>query len=523
MGILRSTFSVGSLTLVSRVMGFMRDLVIARVFGASVGTDAFVVAFRIPNLLRRFVGEGSFAMAFVPVLARSRERDDRAELKSFVDDMAGTLAAVLTLLTATGIFAAPWLVRVFAPGWAADSEATDLASRLLRLTFPYIFFIALTAFTGSILNTWRRFAVPALSPVLLNIALIGAALLLAPRLELPIMALGWGVLMAGIVQLAFQLPILNALGLLPRPRWGWRNSRVRRVLVLMVPTLVGASVAQLNVLVDTMVASFLGDRVVTWLFFADRLVEFPMGVFAIALSTVILPALSARVARNDTAGFRAELDQAIRLAVVVAMPAALGLLILARPILMSLFGYGAFSGHDVSMSAVALSGYALALPAYMAIKVLAPGFYAQQDTRTPVRFAIIALLSNALLNVAFVLFLKRYTSIPPHAGLALASAVSASINAGLLYWGLGVKLGFARQPGWGKLSLRVLVACITLAGFLLWSSGPLSIAMQTPALARVGQLVWLVGGGAVVYVLTLLCVGWRPSQHRIRATGGAPL
>lgn len=514
--LLRSTATVGSMTLLSRILGFLRDMVVARYFGAGVATDAFFVANRIPNMLRRLFAEGAFSQAFVPVLTEYKNRGEHREVQELVDRVAGTLGAALFLVTLVGVIAAPLLILAFAPGFSAKPAQWELASAMLRITFPYILFISLTALAGAVLNTYSRFWVPAFTPVLLNLAIIGGAIWLSPHLAEPITALAWAILIAGVIQLGFQLPFLRALGVLPRPRWGWRHSGVRRILRLMMPALFGSSVAQVNILFDTLIASFLVTGSVSWLFYADRLLEFPLGVFGIALGTVILPSLSQRHAEQDGRQFSQTLDWAVRMVLVIGIPATLGLLILAAPILTTLFQYGEFSGHDARMASLALTAYSLGLLGFLLVKVLAPGFYARQNTRTPVRIGVIAMLANMVLNVAFVVPMVLSGFEAPHAGLALATAVSAFINAGLLWLNLRREGIWRAAPGWPVLLLRVLLASVAMAALLLWWRGEAGQWLEWSAWQRALRLAGLIGAGIAVYFLTLLAVGLRPRFFRRR-------
>jgi len=508
--LLKSTAKVGAATITSRVLGFIRDMVLARYFGASGETDAFFLAFKIPNFMRRLFAEGSFSLAFVPVLSEVRASGDQRALKDLVDHVAGTLAGILLAITATGMLAAPAVLAIFAPGWAIEGRAEfGLSAEMLRITFPYILLISLTALAGGILNTFDRFLVPALTPVLLNLSLIAAAVLLSSRLEVPVMALAWGVFAAGVVQLAVQVPALARLGLLPRPRWGWRHSGVRKILKLMIPTLIGSSVAQINLLLDTVIATFLISGSVSWLYYSDRLLEFPLGVFGVALSTVILPNLSLKFARQNPHGFSATLDWALRLALIITLPAALGLAVLASPILVTLFQYEAFRMSDVDMSALSLSAYAIGLPAFIAVKVLAPGFYARQDTRTPVKIAITAMVSNMLLNLLFVVSLTYAGFRGPHMGLALASSVAAYINAGLLYRMLRRQGAYRPETGWPRVLLAVGVGCTAMAAVLVWLNGPPAEWATWGAASRGYRLAFLIVAGIVVYVIATLAGGLR--------------
>ena len=511
--LLRSVFSTGAGTLVSRVLGLIRDVVIASVFGAGTSADTFFVAFRIPNFFRRLFGEGAFSHAFVPVLGEYRATRSEDEVRDLVGHAAGTLGAVLLAVTAAGILAAPVLVYVFASGFAAEPGKATLAASLLRLTFPYLLFISLTALAGAVLNTWGRFAVPALTPSLLNLALIGAAVGLAPRFDEPVTALAWGVLAGGVAQLAFQIPFLWRIRMFVRPRLRRAHDGVRRIVRLIVPAVLGVSVAQVNLLVDTQFASYLATGSISWLYYSDRLMEFPLGVFGIALATVALPTLAVRHAHGDAAGFDATLDWALRLVLVIAVPAALGLGILAVPMISTVFQYGEFGEHAVRMSALSLSAYAGGLVAFVAVKVLAAGFHARQQMRTPVRIAVVAMIANVVLNVLLV-------GPFAHAGLALASSLAAWLNAGLLLRSLRGEGCFRPQPGWGKLLAQVLAAAAVLAALLGWLQGDAEAWMARPILERVGGLAGLVAAGALVWFGALAAGGLRP-RELLRPTRGA--
>ncbi|GAB4189371.1 MAG: murein biosynthesis integral membrane protein MurJ [Wenzhouxiangellaceae bacterium] len=504
-------------TLLSRLLGFIRDMVIARVFGAGGATDAFFVAFRIPNFLRRLFAEGSFSLAFVPVFSAYREQGDQRGLKELLDAVTGSLLAVLLLITGLGVFAAGAVISVFAPGFLDQPEQFTLARDLLRITFPYLLLISLTALAGGVLNTMGRFFVPAVTPVLLNIALISAALLGAPYFEQPVTALAWGVLAAGVAQLLLQIPVLMRLQLLPRPRWGWAHAGVRRIAKLMLPTLFGSSVAQINLLFDTLLASLLVSGSVTWLYYADRLLEFPLGVFGVALATVILPTLSRRVAAGDRTAEQATLAWALRWSWLISVPAAVGLGVLAKALLVSLFAYQAFTPADAGMAAWALTAYAGGLPAFILIKALAPAYYARQDTATPVRIGVMAMLLNMGLNLVFITLLAYYLSPQPdsgwlemlaaapgaHAGLALASAASAWLNAGLLWRGLKQR---QQAPAAGALSStlwRVLCAAALMLAALLLTPASWWPQVADHAGQRVFDLIRLVALGAMIYFLAL--------------------
>lgn len=529
----RSTANTSSGTLISRVLGFARDVVLARSFGAGAATDAFFVAFKIPNLLRRLFAEGSFALAFVPVLAEYREQGDRRAARELIDSVFGSLLAVLLVITSLGVLAAPLIIRVFAPGFDPDEAQYPLASGMLRITFPYLLCISLTALAAGVLNTWEKFWLPAVTPALLNISLICAALLLAPQLAVPITALAWGVLAAGILQLLFQLVALQRLGLLPRPSWGFAHPGVRKIMRLMVPTLFGSSVAQINILLDTLLASLLLTGSVSWLYYSDRLFEFPLGVFGVALSTVVLPRLAAIRNRNvsaDDAGqgeFTATLGWAMRLAMLISLPAAVGLAVLAQPVLAGMFQYGEFTAFDTQMASWSLVAYSCGIPAFVAIKVLAPGFYARQDTVTPVKIGILAMAVNMLGNVLLILLLMsllapgsdagfwdKLANTPGlHTGLALASAGAAYLNAGLL-WRCLRRAGWWRAPsGWTLLLIKTAIAAAVMGAglYLVMQHWPLVDTWLAGLWWQRGAvLLLLVGGGASLYIMSLLALGVRP-------------
>jgi putative peptidoglycan lipid II flippase len=506
-----ATTKVGSFTLLSRLLGFMRDLVIARVFGADAGTDAFFVAFKIPNLMRRLFAEGAFSMAFVPLLNEYRERRGGQELKGFIDAVAGALGVVLLLVTLLGILAAPLLVLVFAPGFTDEPGQRELTVAMLRLTFPYVLFISLTAFAGGILNTFERFGVPAFTPVLLNLCLIGCALWLAPQMDRPIIALAWGVLIAGLAQLAFQIPFLARLGLLPRPRLDLRDPGVQRTVRLMGPALFGASVGQINLLINTILASFLISGSISWLYYSDRLMEFPMGLLGVALGTVILPRLSQRHAAEDPTAFSATLDWGLRWLLLLGVPAALGLLLLAGPIIVTLFytgeptgaADGGFSARDARMTSESLMAYAPGLVGFIGIKVLAPGFYARQEMMAPVRIAVIAMAVNIAASLALMVPLG-------HTGLALATTLSGLANAGLLLVGL-MRAGIYRpRPGWAPLLAKGLVANLLMGLALILGTGPIDAWLAMGGGEQAMRLcLWMLAAGGL-YTLTLLVSGIRP-------------
>ena len=512
--LIKSTGVVGASTAASRVLGFVRDVVIAQAFGASAGADAFFVAFRIPNFLRRLFAEGAFAQAFVPVLSEYRTQRGTGDVRDLVSHVSGALLGALSAVTVGGILAAPVLIALFAPGFLSDPGKYALAVEMVRITFPYLLFISLVAFAGGVLNTCGRFVVPAFTPVLLNVCLIGAALWLAPVLDVPVVALAWGVLAAGIVQLAFQFPFLAALGMLVRPRLRRAHEGVARVISLIVPAVFGVSVSQINLLVDTVIASFLVTGSVSWLYFSDRMMEFPLGVFGIALATVILPHLSRQHAAASPVAFSDTLDWALRLVVLLATPAAVGLGVLAAPILTTLFHYGEFSAHDVDMAARSLLAFAAGLLAFVAVKVLATGYFSRQDTRTPVRVGVVAMLSNIVLNLALVVPLA-------HAGLALATTLSACLNAGLLLRGLIARGVFRPRPGWGGFILRAAAGNLILGAVLWVARGEPAAWLDAEATARAFRLCAVIGAGIAVYAAAMLGLGLRPRDFTAPAISAA--
>ena len=491
------------MTLLSRVLGLARDVVFAGLFGASGGADAFFVAFKIPNFLRRLFGEGAFAQAFVPVLAEYMAKPEGA--RALVAATAGVLFTLLAVLTLVVLLFVDQVVWVFAPGFASDPAKLALAGDLLTLTFPYLFFIAGVAFAGGILNAHERFAVPAFTPVLLNLSLIGAALLLAPQMQVPVMALGWGVLLAGALQWTFQIPFLLRIGMAPRPRWQPSHPGVKQIGTLMLPALFGVGVSQINLLLDTVLASFLVTGSVSWLYYSDRLVELPLGVIGIAIATVILPKLSHAFTAGQSEKAQGIQDWGLGLCFILGAPATVALMLLAEPLLYTLFQYGAMQPSDVQQAALSLRAYALGLIPFMAIKVLAPGFFSRQDTRTPVRIAIIAMTANMALNLALIGPLA-------HVGLALATSVSAGLNATLLYVGLHKMGAYRLGRMWLGLVAQVAIATALMAGSLVTLSALLP-GFETQGLgSRVWQMAALVATGAMVFAGALILVGFKPRQ-----------
>ena len=527
----RGLLSFSAMTLVSRVLGLARDMSINAAFGASGATDAFWVAFRIPNFMRRLFAEGSFSTAFVPVFTQVKETRSHAELKQLMAQVSGTLGGVLLVVTAFGIFFAPQVTMLFSPGALAEPEKFALTVDLLRLTFPFLLFVSLTALSGGALNSFHRFGLPALTPVILNLCMIGGALVLSRHMQPPIMAMGWAILLAGILQLLFLLPALRSLNLLTLPRWGWNHPQVRRIMHLMVPTLFGSSVAQINLLFDTVIASYLVLGSQTWLSQADRFLELPLGVFGVALGTVILPSLSRHFVATDRDGFSRALDWGLRVATLIALPAMFGLMLLAKPLVATIFQHGRWLAHDTDMATLSITALSFGLPAFALVKVLLPAFYARQDTRTPVRAAVASLLINMVLNIAFVVVLFELWAPPAlralswfeaisrlpglHMALGMASAVAAYVNLWLLWRWLQQAGVYQLQAGWARHLGRLGLACLAMVAVLLlgrwwwplWTHG-------VPVLTRLWHLGVLVMAGGGVYIAVLLALGMRPRDLR---------
>lgn len=513
---LRSSALVGSMTMLSRVLGLVRDIVLAAFFGAGSSADAFFVAFKIPNFLRRLFAEGAFAQAFVPVLADYKEEGSLTAIKALINRVAGLLGGTLLALTALAVMAAPAVTTIFAPGFVSQPEKFRLTAEMIRITFPYLMFISLTGFCGAILNSYGRFAVPAFTPVFLNVTLILAASVAAPWFAEPVFALAWGVFLAGLIQLLFQLPFLYRLDLVPRPVWDTQDEGVRRIVTLMVPALFGVSVSQINLLLDTVLASFLPTGSVSWLYFSDRLAELPLGVFGIAIATVILPNLSAHSAAARGEQFKVTLDWALRNVLIIGVPAAAALILLAEPILITLFQNGALTPHDVEMSALSLRAYSLGIVAFMLVKVLAPGYYARKDTKTPVKIGVMAMVANMIMNVAFVLPLMYLWNIG-HLGLALATSLAAFLNAGLLLRGLLRQGAYAAGPGWWLHAFRLGMATLAMVAVVAWAKADAGQWLEWGWHERALQMLWLCALGAATYLLVHVVLGTR--LRHLRAPG----
>ena len=510
MNLLRALATVSSMTLISRILGFARDFVIARAFGAGAATDAFFVAFRLPNLLRRMFAEGAFSQAFVPILAEYKNRRGETEAQQLVSKVATLLGLIVLLISIIGAFVAPLIIYVSAPGFSADADKFALTVELTRITFPYIFFMSLVALSGGVLNTWSRFAIPAFTPVLLNISFIAMALFAAPLFDPPVLALAWAVFLGGALQLVLQLRPLARIGMLPRFRLDTKDPGVRRILYLMAPAILGVSVSQISLLINTVFASFLTSGSVSWLYFADRLMEFPAGLLGVALGTILLPSLSKCHADEDPTQFSDLLDWGLRLTLMLTLPAALALAVLAVPLVATLFHYGAFSVTDVLNTRSALIAYSVGLTGMILVKVLAPGFYARQDIRTPVKIALFTLAATQMMNLAFIGPLK-------HAGLALSIGLAACLNAGLLYRGLRQRGVFMPRPGWGMFALKLLIALIAL-GVVMWFAKGADLSWTAEGgWARAIRLSLVVLAGIAAYFATLFALGFRPRDFSRRA------
>ena len=502
MNLLKALATISSLTLVSRILAFVRDVLIARIFGAGMATDAFFVAFKLPNLLRRLFAEGAFSQAFVPIFGEYKNRRSLLESKLLVDHVVTLLAIILFVVTLIGIIAAPVLVYISAPGFVKEPDKFALTVQLLRITSPYIFFISLVAVAAGILNTYNKFWVPAFAPILLNICFIGAALWLAPYCDPPIMALGWAVFLAGFVQLAFQIPFLKKIGMLPKWSFNLKDAGVWRIIRQMGPAVFGVSIAQISLIINTIFASFLAAGSVSWLYYADRLMEFPSGMLGVALGTILLPSLSKHYADNSTEEYSRLLDWGLRLTFMLTLPAALALGMIAVPLLATFFQHGAFATSDVLMTREALVGYSFGLIGIILVKILAPGFYARQDIRTPVKIGIVTLLATQAMNALFIGWLQ-------HAGLALSIGLAACFNSAILFHFLRKRGIYRPEPGWGVYFTKLGIALLALGLTLWFGMGSEQHWLTTHGWARILHLSALVVGGVVVYFAVLWLLGFR--------------
>ncbi len=510
MNLLKSLAAVSSMTMMSRVLGFIRDAIIARVFGAGAAADAFFVAFKLPNLLRRIFAEGAFSQAFVPILAEYKNQQGEEATRTFVAYIAGMLTLALAIVTILGMIAAPWIIYVTAPGFTDDADKFALTTDLLRVTFPYIFLISLASLAGAILNTWNRFSVPAFAPTLLNVSMIIFAAFAAPYFNPPIMSLAWAVLVGGVLQLVYQLPHLKKVGMLVLPRLSFRDSGVWRVMKMMGPAIIGVSVAQISLIINTIFASFLQSGSVSWMYYADRLMELPSGVLGVALGTILLPSLAKSFTSGNQNEYRQLMDWGLRLCLLLALPCALGLAILAEALTVSLFQYGNFTAHDSLMTQYALIAYCVGLTGMILVKILAPGFYSRQNIRTPVKIAIVTLILTQLMNLAFIGPLQ-------HAGLALSIGLAACFNAGVLYWQLRKQDIFQPLAGWKGFIFKLLIALIVMGAVLFgvlhfmpsWQDGNMLIRML--------RLIGVVIIGAGSYFVALYVLGFRPRDFMKRS------
>ncbi|WP_196138388.1 murein biosynthesis integral membrane protein MurJ [Aliikangiella sp. G2MR2-5] len=501
--LLKSGIIVSAMTFISRVLGLVRDIVVTFILGAEGATDVFLVAQKIPNFLRRLFAEGAFSQAFIPVLSEYQTNKTLDEVKRLIAETSGTLALILVAVAIVGVAGSPVLVTLFGPGFVGEPEKFDLASLMLKITFPYILFISLTAFCGSILNSVGKFGIPAFTPVLLNVSIISAAIIVTPAAtDATAIALAWGVFVAGVVQLLLQLPFLWKEGLLVKPKWGWHSPGVQQILTLMGPALFGVSVGQINLLLDTVLASFLQTGSITWLYVSDRMLEFPLGMFAIAISTVILPSLSRQHAEDNKEEFNQTFNWGLRLVFLIGVPAAIGLFIMAEPIILTVFQHGKFLISDAYLASLSLKAYIVGLLGFMLIKVLATGFFSRQDTKTPVKIAIKAMATNMLFNLILFFPLK-------HVGLALATAISATVNASLLYFNLRKQDIFTPDSQWRSWFYKLILANSALIAFIFLLMAPVTEWQAWGLYQRVWNMLILVFGSIAVYAVALVVCGVR--------------
>ena len=499
MNLFKTLASVGGMTTISRILGFIRDSIIARIFGVGVETDAFFVAFKIPNLLRRISAEGAFTQAFVPILAEYKTKKSKIEISYLINKVATLLGIFLVLITLVGIFGAPWLIYLSAPGFISDPEKFNLTVDLLQITFPYIFFISLVSMAGGILNTYGKFVVPAFTPVWLNISFIIATLYFSDLFEEPVKALAWAVFFGGVLQLFFQIPFLKQIGCLPKINLDLKDKGVWRILKLMGPSIFGVSIMQISLLINTIFASFLASGSVSWLYYADRLMEFPAGVLGVALSTILLPNLSKSFSSKNTKDYSNLINWGLRLGLLLAVPAAIALAILAIPLISTLFHYGAFTVKDILMTQYALIAYSIGLVGLILIKILAPAFYAQQNVKTPVKIALFTLFCTQFMNLIFIGYLK-------HTGLALAIGLGACINAGLLFYHLKKGGVFKLNKGWIIFLIKIFFSAFVMAIGLYFFKGSIDLWINYSAFSRFAHLIILISFGATLYFITLrLC------------------
>ncbi|MEP7329110.1 MAG: murein biosynthesis integral membrane protein MurJ [Betaproteobacteria bacterium] len=502
MNLLRALSTVSGMTLVSRVTGLVRESLKAAIFGAGMQMDAFEAAFRLPNILRRMFAEGAFSQAFVPILAEYHRQRGADATRELVGRVGTLLAVVLLGITIIGVLAAPWLVYLLAGGFARTPGKVELTADMIRIVFPYILFVSLVSLAGGVLNVYRRFAIPAFTPVLLNVSIIGSAIFLTRYFDPPIVALAWGVLIGGVAQLGMQLAPLARIGMLPRPDFHWRDDGVRRVLKAMVPALIGVSAAQISALFNTQLAAWLGDGRISWITYADRLMEFPSALLGVALGTVLLPSLAKHHSDDNSVEYSSLLDWGLRLAFMLALPAAIALWLLALPMVSTLYQYGKFGVNDVWQTRSALLGYSVGLLGLVLVKILAPGFYARQNLKTPVKIAFF----TVFVTQAMALILMWPLG---HAGLTLATSIGACVNATLLFWFLRRSGSFVPRPGWFMFVCKVMVALGVLAALLFWLAGPASFWLEAGLWSKVGRLAGIIAAAFVVYFGALFLLGFR--------------
>jgi putative peptidoglycan lipid II flippase len=496
------------MTLVSRVLALVRDVQFARAFGAGSGMDVFLVAQMIPNLGRRMFAEGAFSQAFVPLFTATKTTGTPEDARDLMAVVMGTLGGVLSIVTLLGCLAAPWLLVLFASGFANDPTKSELGADMLRWTFPYLMFISLTSLAGGVLNAYGRFAIPAITPVILNVCLIAAAFIN----ENSVRVLAYAVFVAGVLQFLFQVPSLMRIHMFPRPRWAWHDPRVKRVVSLMVPVLIGSSVAQVSLLLNSNLSTLLGDGPVSWLYYSNRLMEFPLGIFSIAIGTAMLPALSAQHASRSAERFSATLDWSLRMILVIGLPAAVGLILLAGPMVTTLLARGRFGADDVRMTAYALWAYGVGFLGFSLVKVLVPGFYARHEMKAPVRYAVTALVVGMTLSLALFAVNRVSPFQAPHVVLAASTSLTACLNALLLYRRLRRDKVFVPEPGWGVIIFRVGVATVVMAALLALFSGPLTQWLQLSELHRIARLVVVIVGAIGAYFGVLFALGLRPGH-----------
>ncbi|HCG5284923.1 TPA: murein biosynthesis integral membrane protein MurJ [Vibrio parahaemolyticus] len=507
--LLKSGMIVSAMTLISRVLGLVRDVVVANLMGAGASADVFFFANKIPNFLRRLFAEGAFSQAFVPVLTENHAQGDMDKTRELIARAAGTLGVIVSIVTVLGVLGSGVVTALFGFGWFLDwmhggpaAEKFELASLMLKITFPYLWFITFVALSGAILNTLGKFAVSSFTPVFLNVMIILAAWFISPQMSQPEIGLAIGVFLGGLVQFLFQIPFLIKAGVMVKPKWGWRDPGVVKIRTLMIPALFGVSVSQINLLFDTFIASFLQTGSISWLYYSDRLLEFPLGLFGIAIATVILPALSRKHVDSQSEGFAHTMDWGVRMVTLLGIPAMLGLMALAKPMLMVLFMRGEFSPQDVHQASLSLLAYASGLLNFMLIKVLAPGYYSRQDTKTPVKYGIIAMVTNMVFNAIFAYFYG-------YVGLAIATALSAFVNMALLYRGLHIAGVYQITKRTVFFIIRLAVAGAAMVAAILWQLEDMSVWLEWSFAHRSGMLGMLIGLGAAVYLAVLFLTGVR--------------